>query len=358
MIRYLWTSAAAAAALLGTTALVSAQQVPDRGNEPSARERSPASRESGPQQRPGAERPGAVQRPGTERPGMDRPKGAERPDRDRPRTTDQPDRDRPKGAERPDRDRPRTTDQPDRDRPKGAERPDRDRSKTTDQPDSGRPKGAARPDSDRPKTTDQPDKDRPKGAERPDRTRPGVAAPDAGKSAPGRTQLSEQQRTDIRTRLRETRVEKTRVQVNVNVGSRIPRSVRLHPLPTTIITLAPAYRGHSYFVRDDDTIVIVDARTYVVLDVIPATTRMVGGLSLSPDQMRFIYARVPKDRSMDIGLRLALGAEIPPDAELLPFPPEVLARIPDVEGYRYVVARNDVAIVDPRDNSIALVISE
>jgi len=43
---------------------------------------------------------------------------------------------------------------------------------------------------------------------------------------------------------------------------------------------------------------------------------------------------------------------------LLPFPPEVLARIPEVDGYRYVVARGDVAIVDPRDNAIALVISE
>jgi len=308
MMRHVWTGAAAGVALLGTAALVNAQQVPDRGNEPSARERSP----EGKGQRP----PGAQQQPGTERPGAA-----------------DPGRDRSKGVERPDKSAPRATDRPDTDRPKGADRPDRNR----------------------PKATEQPDKDRPKGAERPDKTRPGTAQPDTDKGAPRRVELSEQQRSDVRTKLQTSRVEKTRVQVNVNVGSPLPRSVRLRPLPSTIFALAPAYRGHSYFVREDDTIVIVDSRTYVVVDVIPTGTRTVG-LSLSPDQMRFIYARVPKDRSVDIRVRLGLGAEVPPDVELLLFPPEVLARIPEVQGYRYVVANGDVAIVDPKDNSVALVI--
>jgi uncharacterized protein DUF1236 len=353
MMRHVWTSAAAGVALLGTSALVGAQQVPDRGSEPSARERSPDGKG---QRAPGAQQPGKDGSGATE-PRGDGSKGVERPDKDRPRTTDRPDKDRPKGAERPDKDRPRTTDQPDKDRPKGAERPDKDRPRTTDRPDKDRPKGAERPDKDRSRTADQPDKDRPKGAERPDKTRPGVAQPDTDKGASGRVQVSEPQRSEIRTKLQGSRVERTRLQVNVNVGSRVPRSVRLHPLPSAIIALAPAFRGRSYFVRDDDTIVIVDARTYVVVDVIPAGTR-VAGLSLSPDQMRFIYARVPKDRSMDIRVRLGLGAEVPPDVELRPFPPEVLARIPEVEDYRYVVANRDVAIVDPKDHSIALVISE
>jgi hypothetical protein len=367
MIRRVWTSAGAGVALLSTAALLHAQQVPDKGSEPSARERSlegKGQRAPAAQQQPGTDRPSATE------PGRERSKGAERPDRDRPRTTDQPGRDQPKGAERPDRDRSRTTDQPDKDRSKGVERRDKDRPRTTDQPDKDRPKGAERPDKDRPRTTDQPDKDRPKGAERPDRdgpkgaerpdkTRPGMAQPDSDKSTSGRAQVSEQQRTEIRTKLRDSRVEKTRVQVNVNVGSRIPRSVRVHSLPSAIIALAPAYRGQSYFVRDDDTIVIVDSRTYAVVDVIPSGSgTRTAGLSLSPDQMRFIYARVPKDRSVDVRVRLGLGAEVPADVELSPFPPEVLARIPEVEGYRYVVANREVAIVDPKDNSIALVISE
>jgi uncharacterized protein DUF1236 len=383
MLRHVWTSAAAGVALLGTAALVYAQQVPDKSGEPSARERSPegkGQRPMGAQQQPGTERPGATEsgkdrskgaeRPdkgapkAAEQPDKDRPKGAERPDKDRPKAAEQPGKDRPKGAERPDKDRPKAAEQPGKDGPKGAERPDKDRPKAAEQPDKDRPKGAERPDKDRPKAAEQPDKDRPKGAERPDKDRPKAAEqPDkdrpkgADKGTSGRVQLSEQQRTDIRTKLRDSRVEKTHLQVNISVGSQIPRSVRLHPLPSSIIALAPAYRGHSYFVRDDNTIVIVDSRSHVVIDVIPAATRT-AGLSLSPDQMRFIYARVPKGRSVDVRVRLGLGAEIPPDVELQPFPPEVLARVPEVEGYRYVVANGEVAIVDPKDNSIALVINE
>jgi hypothetical protein len=262
------------------------------------------------------------------------------------------------GAERPDKDRSKGAERPDKDRPMGAERPDKDRPMGAERPDKDRPMGAERPDKDRPMGAERPDKDRSKGAERRDRTRPDTAQPDAGKGTPGRVRLSEQQRTDIRSKLRENRVEKTRVQLTVNVGSRIPRSVRLHPLPSSIAVVTPAYRGYSYFLREDDTIVIVDARSYVVVDVIPAATRVVRGLSLSPDQRRFIYARVPKDRSVDVRVRLGLGAEVPQHVELLRFPPEVLARIPEVEGYRYVVSNRDVAIVDPSDNSIALVIDD
>jgi hypothetical protein len=158
-------------------------------------------------------------------------------------------------------------------------------------------------------------------------------------------------------KLRQTRVEKTRVNVNIRIGSRIPASVRLHPLPGAILALAPAYRGHSYFVREDDTIVIVDARTHVVVDVIPAAMRTVG-LSLSRDQMRFIFERVPRDRTADVRVRLALGAEIPRDVELLRFPAEVVARIPEMARYRFVIAAGDVAVVDPTDNAVVLVISE
>jgi hypothetical protein len=110
-------------------------------------------------------------------------------------------------------------------------------------------------------------------------------------------------------------------------------------------------------VQEDETIAIVDPRSHVVVEVIPASTRA-AGLSLSPEQMRFIHATVPKDRTVDIRLRLALGAEVPAHVVLMPFPAEVRAQVPEVEGYRYFVADDDVVIVDPRNRDIALVISE
>ena len=48
----------------------------------------------------------------------------------------------------------------------------------------------------------------------------------------------------------------------------------------------------------------------------------------------------------------------PAHVELMPFPAEVRAQVPEVAGYRYIVAGDDVAIVDPRNRDIALVISE
>ena len=40
------------------------------------------------------------------------------------------------------------------------------------------------------------------------------------------------------------------------------------------------------------------------------------------------------------------------------FPREVVSRLPELEDYRYVVTENDIAVVDPRDRSMVLVITE
>jgi hypothetical protein len=57
-------------------------------------------------------------------------------------------------------------------------------------------------------------------------------------------------------------------------------------------------------------------------------------------------------------VRLALGAEVPRDVELLAFPEDVVERVPAVRRYRYVVTENDIVIVDPDDHAVALVIEE
>jgi hypothetical protein len=360
----------AAAVTLAAAASLALAQTPDREKGPAAQDRSPQDKG---QRQPGRiEGPRATETPkgtdqprpqpkSTEQPGKEQPKATERPDKDRPKATERPDRDRPKATERPDRDRPKATERPDRDRPKATERPDKDRPKATERPDRDRPKATERPDKDRPRATERPDRDRPKAAERPDKDRQKSAQPDTGKDRQGRVQVSEKQRSDVGVRLRQTRVDKTRVNISVNIGSPVPRTVRLRPLPAAIITLAPAYRGYSYVVLEDDTIAIIDARTYVVVDVIPTDTRRVerpGPLALSAEQMRFIYERVPKDRTANVRIRLALGAEVPRNVELLRFPSVVVERVPEVRRYRYIVAADDVAIVDPTDNAVVLVISE
>ena len=54
--------------------------------------------------------------------------------------------------------------------------------------------------------------------------------------------------------------------------------------------------------------------------------------------------------------RLALGAEIPQGADLHEFAPLVLDRVPQLQGYRFLVTGDQIVIVQRGDRSIALVI--
>ena len=128
------------------------------------------------------------------------------------------------------------------------------------------------------------DKDQDKAA-RTDRNR------DQGKAAEGRrpdnsgqlqpakrVQASEKQHADVRQHLlRDRKIERTKINVSVNIGATVPRSVRLRPLSSVIFGFAPVYRGYSYIVLEDETICIVDPSSYVIVDVIPASTQRAEG---------------------------------------------------------------------------------
>jgi hypothetical protein len=179
-----------------------------------------------------------------------------------------------------------------------------------------------------------------------------------------RVQVSEEKRSGVRDRLlKSSKVKKTKIDVSVSVGVTIPRSVHLYSLPPTLISYAPAYRGYDYVVLEDETILIVNPRTYVVVDVLPAGTQRAerptkGRLALSSSDMHFVYEAVPKSRRSDVRVRLALGANVPRNVTLLAFPREVLQRLPDLRSYRFIVSGSDVVIVDPDSRDVALVISE
>jgi hypothetical protein len=83
------------------------------------------------------------------------------------------------------------------------------------------------------------------------------------------------------------------------------------------------------------------------------------GPLLSPEQTRLVYAGVPKDRARtELRIRLGPGAKIPRGVALFAFPDAVIADVPQVASFRYIVVENDVVIVDPADYEIAMVFSE
>ena len=354
-MKQLMVGAAAVMAITGAAAIGNAQ-MQDKGPG---------------QERPGAER--AAPSGGAER----APDGGEKAQKPSNRT-EQKSEPR-KGAERePGKDQPKAAQQPkaEKDGAKSAKQPqrDQDKQKSTEQRqgDQNKQKSTERQkDQDKQKSTEQQrqrDQDKQKSTEQ----RKGDQDKQKSTKGPddkqaGRVQVSEEKRSGVRERLvkerRVERVNRTNINVSINVGARIPRSVRLHTLPVTIVSFAPAYRGYSYIVLEDETICIVDPRTYVIVDVIPAGSQRADRpgrthLTLSADDMRFIYRTVPKQRTANVRVRLALGAEVPRDVELLAFPEDIVERVPDVRRFRYIVVDGDIVIVDPNDHGVALVINE
>jgi hypothetical protein len=92
-----------------------------------------------------------------------------------------------------------------------------------------------------------------------------------GNASGTNVQLNDQQRNEIRA----TVIEKSgaprvgHVDFDVTVGTAIPRG-RIHvvPVPETLVRIEPAWRGFSYFVYEDE-IVVVDPHDYKIVAVLP-----------------------------------------------------------------------------------------
>jgi len=117
---------------------------------------------------------------------------------------------------------------------------------------------------------------RPSNAQRPGaapdtQARPGGAANDnqANKRASAnQVSLTTEQRTRIRsTVLTGNAPRVSNINFSVNVGTVVPRSVRIVAVPAPLIEIHPAWRGYMYFVHDDH-IVIVEPRTLKIVTIL------------------------------------------------------------------------------------------
>jgi hypothetical protein len=89
-------------------------------------------------------------------------------------------------------------------------------------------------------------------------------------SAGAQGSLTSEQRTKISTTIRQTSVKReTNVNFNISVGTVIPRTVVLHPLPASVIEIYPQWRGYR-FVLVEDEIIIVEPGSYRIVAVIEA----------------------------------------------------------------------------------------
>jgi hypothetical protein len=204
-----------------------------------------------------------------------------------------------------------------------------------------------------------------KGTEPKDKAK--TAEPKDKAGTGGRVQVSEQQRTSLtQTFSRETRINRvTNVNFSINVGTRVPRTVRLVALPASVIAIVPAYRSYRYFAIDD-RICIVDPATYEIVEVItisdqtaarsgPGPARLV----LTDEERLVILSEVDMSDGSTLALgSLSEGAEVPRGVQVRAFPSTIVQKVPKVKDYKFFTAENRLAIVDPQGSKVQLVIEQ
>ena len=83
--------------------------------------------------------------------------------------------------------------------------------------------------------------------------------------------VTAEQQTELKTVFTETKVDPvTDIDVNVSIGTAVPQTIELHPLPPRVVTIVPAYEGYEYFVLSDGRIVIVEPATFEIVYILSA----------------------------------------------------------------------------------------
>jgi hypothetical protein len=182
----------------------------------------------------------------------------------------------------------------------------------------------------------------------------------------GRTQVSEQQKPNIGQTLHKERNlnRVTNVNFSINVGTRIPHSVRLVALPASVIAIVPSYRAYRYFAVGEQ-ICIVDPASFEIVDVIVLTneTAMRGDsrgsatLVLSDTERDLVLREIDMRDGSTLGLgALSEGADVPRGVQLRVFSSNVVDRVPKLRDYKFFTAENRLAIVDPQGGKVQLLI--
>jgi hypothetical protein len=190
----------------------------------------------------------------------------------------------------------------------------------------------------------------------------------AKRDGSGGMQLSAEQRSNMgQTLLKGPRVNRvTNVNFSLDLGARIPRTIRLAVLPASVVAIVPAYRTYRYFVVDE-RIVIVEPASYEVVDIIETSGRTAGGdraaparLVLTSEERAIILSEIDMHAG---GSTLALGAltegsDVPRGVKVQAFPGSVVDKVPKVRDYKFFTAENRLAIVDGAGTKVLLVVSD
>ncbi|MEZ2128893.1 MULTISPECIES: DUF1236 domain-containing protein [unclassified Sinorhizobium] len=95
--------------------------------------------------------------------------------------------------------------------------------------------------------------------------------PDKTTTSSTNVDINVEQQTEIRQVVKEVDVKPVeKVDFDVSVGTTIPKTVTLEPLPPRIVEIVPQYKSYRFFVLADGRIVIVDPDDFRIVYILTA----------------------------------------------------------------------------------------
>jgi hypothetical protein len=200
-----------------------------------------------------------------------------------------------------------------------------------------------------------------------------AAAPSAQQNTRVSASLQAGQKTQLNQAFAKVSVKPVaNVNFSVSVGTAVPTSVTLHPVPETVVSIIPQYRGYDFFVVRDEY-VIVEPRTHKIVDVIEhsgggraasTTTTTKSKVNLSQKDRAYIREHATTRRTTTTGsasrgeTRIKVGEDAPEATEIESFPTEVYREVPAVRTYRYIHSGDDIYLVEPGSRRVIESIGE
>jgi hypothetical protein len=185
------------------------------------------------------------------------------------------------------------------------------------------------------------------------------------------TALAPQQQSQIAELITKENIKPAAVAFPISQGMAVPATVTLSPVPASVITLAPQYRGYSYFATTDKVVIVEPAKKTVVA-IIPmgngaraqSATTSTKSVSITKEQQDVIRKRMasPQKKVTTSGSasgsssRVTVRQEVPASVKLEDFDEEVVRDVPTVRSYKYYRQDDDVVIVDPGERRVIEVI--
>lgn len=191
-------------------------------------------------------------------------------------------------------------------------------------------------------------------------------------SKSGVVALNTKQQTSIRQTIARHNVKPlANVNFSISVGTAVPRSVQLRALPSDLVTFVPQYRGYSYFVVEEQ-IVIVEPSSHEIVAVVPYTgnrtvqssTRTAHtsapmtsrSVNLNAEERQAIRSHATQSRTNARAVRkhqYREGERVPSSVTIEEFPETVYTEVPRVRSYRYFRDDDDdVVLVDPYQDRV------